>query len=189
MSEEIPDPPTVLFYKGTLNEDMQLPLAIVGTRRCTDYGKDVAKKFGRELGKAGATVISGLATGIDGYAALDIRCDVPRQLLRDTTAHAILSILRELTGNAIRHGGANEIAIAGAVEPDRIVFTVRDNGRGFDPAACDGPVQGHFGLAGVRNRLAKLNGTFTIESAPGAGATAVVSIPLPASRAQEPPKT
>ena len=125
---------------------------------------------------------------IDGYAVLDIRCDVPRQLFRDTTAHAILSILRELTGNAIRHGGATEVAIEGSVEPDRIVFSVRDNGRGFDPAACDGPAQGHFGLEGVRNRLAKLNGTFTIASAPGAGATAVVTIPLPAARAQETPQ-
>ena len=67
---QISDPPAVLFYKGTLNEDMQLPLAIVGTRRCTDYGKEVARKFGKELVKAGATVVSGLATGIDGYAAL-----------------------------------------------------------------------------------------------------------------------
>ena len=126
---------------------------------------------------------------IDGYASLDIRSDVPRQLLRDTTAHAILSILRELTGNAIRHGGATKVSIEGAVEPDRLVFTVRDNGRGFDPAACDGPAQGHFGLEGVRNRLAKMNGAFTIESAPGAGATAVVVIPLPAARAQENRKT
>ena len=67
---EIHDPPTVLFYKGALNTDMQLPIAIVGTRRCTDYGKEVAKKFGKELVKAGGTVVSGLATGIDGYAAL-----------------------------------------------------------------------------------------------------------------------
>ena len=67
---EIPDPPSVLFYKGMLNEDIQLPIAVVGTRRCTDYGKEVAKKFGKELVKAGGTVVSGLATGIDGYAAL-----------------------------------------------------------------------------------------------------------------------
>ena len=68
--KEIHDPPAVLFYKGTLNEDMQLPIAVVGTRRCTDYGKEVAKTFGRELVRAGATVVSGLATGIDGYAAV-----------------------------------------------------------------------------------------------------------------------
>ena len=67
---QIPDPPALLFYKGTLNESMQLPIAVVGTRRCTDYGKDVAKKFAKELVKAGGTVVSGLATGIDGYAAL-----------------------------------------------------------------------------------------------------------------------
>jgi len=125
---------------------------------------------------------------LDDYAELAIRCDVPRQILRDTTAHAILSILRELTGNAIRHGGATRIEVEGSVEPDRIVFTVRDNGSGFDPAACVGPAQGHFGLEGVRNRLAKLNGVFTIESAPGAGTTAVVTIPLPAARAQETPQ-
>ena len=125
---------------------------------------------------------------IDGYAELEIRCDVPRQILRDTTAHAILSILRELTGNAIRHGGATRVEVEGSVEPDRIVFTVRDNGSGFDPAACVGPAQGHFGLEGIRNRLAKLNGVFAIESAPGAGATAVVTIPLPAARAQETPQ-
>ena len=46
---QIPDPPAVLFYKGALNGDLQLPIAVVGTRRCTDYGKEVAKKFGREL--------------------------------------------------------------------------------------------------------------------------------------------
>ena len=126
---------------------------------------------------------------IDGCPDLDVRCDVPRQLLLDTTAHALLSILRELTGNAIRHGGATRVEVAGSVEPDRIVFTVRDNGSGFAPAACAGPAQGHFGLEGVRNRLAKLGGTFTIESAPGAGATAVVSIPLPAARAQESSRT
>ena len=126
---------------------------------------------------------------IDGSADLDIRCDVPRQLLLDTTAHALLSILRELTGNAIRHGGATRVEVAGSVEPDRIVFTVRDNGSGFDPASCAGPAQGHFGLEGVRNRLAKLGGAFTIESAPGAGTTAVVSIPLPAARAQESSRT
>ena len=126
---------------------------------------------------------------IDGCPDLDVRCDVPRQLLLDTTAHALLSILRELTGNAIRHGGATRVEVAGSVEPDRIVFTVRDNGSGFDPAACAGPAQGHFGLEGVRNRLAKLGGAFTIESAPGGGTTAVVSIPLPAARAQEPSRT
>ena len=88
--KEIPDPPPVLFCKGNLNEDMQLPLAIVGTRRCTDYGKEVAKTFGRELVKAGGTVISGLATGIDarGIRGGDRRRQIVDVLQVDVRARA-----------------------------------------------------------------------------------------------------
>ena len=122
---------------------------------------------------------------LETSAAISIRFNVPRQRLKDTTAHAILAIVRELTGNAIRHGGATEVRIAGCIEPGRILFSVKDNGCGFDPEKCDGPMQGHFGLEGIRNRLEKLDGTFTIDSKPGGGAKATISIPLPSSQRQE----
>ena len=122
---------------------------------------------------------------LESSVRITLRFNVPRRRLKDTTAHAILAIIRELTGNAIRHGGATEVRIAGCIEDGRILFSVRDNGGGFDPSNCDGPLQGHFGLEGIRNRLEKLNGTLTLESRPGDGAKAVVSIPLPAARKQE----
>ena len=118
---------------------------------------------------------------LDGRAAITVRFNVPRQRFKDTTAHAILAIVRELTGNAIRHGDASEIKVAGAIEPGRILFSVRDNGKGFDPQDCNGPAQGHFGLEGIRNRLEKINGNLDIESTPGAGTKATVTIPLPQS--------
>ena len=43
-------------------------VAIVGTRRCTRYGRDVARELGRDLAAAGVSVVSGLALGIDGAA-------------------------------------------------------------------------------------------------------------------------
>lgn len=61
-------PPAVLFAKGSLAAIGRPRVAIVGTRRCTRYGRDVARSFGRDLAAAGVSVVSGLAAGIDGAA-------------------------------------------------------------------------------------------------------------------------
>lgn len=67
-----PDPPAVLFERGgaTLHDVVAAhpTAAIVGTRRCTHYGRDVAAMLGRDLSAAGVVVVSGLALGIDGAA-------------------------------------------------------------------------------------------------------------------------
>ncbi len=66
---EIYDPPSLLFYKGTLPKELSLPIAMVGARNCTDYGREVAKLLGEQLAERGATVVTGLAAGIDSAAA------------------------------------------------------------------------------------------------------------------------
>ena len=66
---EIYDPPAVLYYKGTLYPQLRLPIAIVGTREPTEYGKRIAKELARGLVESGACVVSGLAYGIDGICA------------------------------------------------------------------------------------------------------------------------
>lgn len=65
---EIPDPPQLLYVRGTLSEGDRLGIGIVGSRRCTLYGRQQAERFARELASAGITVISGLARGIDACA-------------------------------------------------------------------------------------------------------------------------
>lgn len=65
----IPDPPMVLYYKGTLPDYDNLPLiAVVGTRRATAYGLTTAKRMGYQIASCGGTVVSGLASGIDTLA-------------------------------------------------------------------------------------------------------------------------
>lgn len=66
--KEISAPPPVLFYRGQLLETDAHAVAIVGTRRASAYGRDVAIDIARGLAEAGVTVVSGLAIGIDGHA-------------------------------------------------------------------------------------------------------------------------
>ena len=113
--------------------------------------------------------------------SLTVRFNVPRELFTDNTAHAVLKIIRELTVNAVRHGDAATVWIAGAIDGDRLVFSVRDDGRGFDPASAPGVANGHFGLQGIAERLARFDGALKIDSAPGRGAKVTVTLPLPRS--------
>jgi len=65
---EIPDPPGCLSVQGNLAHQDQMAIAIVGTRHCTSYGKRQAARLSRSLARAGMTIVSGLARGIDGAA-------------------------------------------------------------------------------------------------------------------------
>jgi DNA processing protein len=64
----IPDPPLLLYVRGELTPADACAVALVGSRQCTDYGRRIAARLATGLARAGATVISGLARGIDGVA-------------------------------------------------------------------------------------------------------------------------
>lgn len=66
--KEIPDPPAVLFTRGDFAARDRFSIAMVGSRRCTLYGQQQAERFANQLARAGFTIISGLARGIDGAA-------------------------------------------------------------------------------------------------------------------------
>ncbi len=71
----ISDPPVLLYVKGDLCQCDEQSVSIVGSRKCTPYGKGVARKFASEFARSGITVVSGLALGIDSEAhkgALDV---------------------------------------------------------------------------------------------------------------------
>ena len=122
-----------------------------------------------------------------GETSLSVRFCVPRERISDNTAHAILRIVRELSVNAIRHGGATTLRVAGSVEGDKLLFSVRDNGCGFDPANCPGVRQGHYGLLGIRERVEGFEGEIRIDSASGRGTKVTIALNVPQESTKENP--
>lgn len=111
-----------------------------------------------------------------GSAQLVVRFNVPRRKLSDNTVHAVLRILGELSANAIRHGRAKTLRIAGSLDDEGLRFSCTDDGCGFDATRAPGPTAGRFGLQGVRDRVRAFNGSFNLTSAPDKGTRAVVHL-------------
>lgn len=68
--KETPDPPALLFVQGELIRRDELAVAIVGTRKCSPYGAQVARRLAGDLARRGFTIVSGMAMGIDAEAHL-----------------------------------------------------------------------------------------------------------------------
>jgi DNA processing protein len=64
----IHDPPEMLYVRGDMQPRDQLALAVIGSRQCTMYGRQTAQRLAAGLARAGVTIVSGLARGIDSCA-------------------------------------------------------------------------------------------------------------------------
>jgi signal transduction histidine kinase len=115
-------------------------------------------------------------------AELTVQIDIPRSHMDDSTAHSILCIIRELVTNAIRHGKASSVHVAGEVDARTLRFSVADNGCGFNPVTAPDANDGHFGLEGIRERIKRMNGSFELKSSPENGCTAVITISCQSSK-------
>ncbi len=123
-----PEPPAALFIDGDLGP-LQLPrVAVVGTRRCSRYGADVAFELGRNLAAAGVCVVSGLALGIDGAAhagALHAAVAAPVAVVACGLDRVYPSRNRALW-RAVAEAGAVVSEVPLGVAPDRWRFPARN---------------------------------------------------------------
>jgi two-component system, NarL family, sensor kinase len=86
----------------------------------------------------------------------------------------LFRIMQELLSNAIRHSGALHITLQALYRQDTVLLSVEDDGKGFDTATGSG---GH-GIANINSRVEYLGGQILWHSAPGKGASAMITIPL-----------
>lgn len=88
---------------------------------------------------------------------------------------ALLRIGQEMLTNSVRHGSPSRVSTRIRYGPDWITLIVRDDGCGFDVGKS---THKGFGLTGMQNRVATLDGSLTIESIPGQGTESSVTLPL-----------
>lgn len=85
-------------------------------------------------------------------------------------------VAQESLNNISKHARATQVSICLSTQDDAATLLVQDDGVGFDPAARTGAQS--FGMIGMRERIEALDGTLTIESAPGEGTRIMARIPL-----------
>lgn len=66
--KQIKNPPKCIYYKGNIELLEEPGISIVGSRKCTNYGKKMATEFSKKLSEYGVTIVSGMAKGIDSFA-------------------------------------------------------------------------------------------------------------------------
>ena len=99
--------------------------------------------------------------------------------LPETVEENLLRIAQEALTNVLKHSGATLTEIELDYGPKNVILQIKDNGKGFALDDCAGPRDGHFGLLGISERAKRLRGEITFSSAPNAGATVRVKIPIP----------
>jgi signal transduction histidine kinase len=98
--------------------------------------------------------------------------------------NAVYRMVQEALTNVVKHADATRVKVAITESEDRVELCVQDDGTGFDPQA---PAEG-FGLVGIRERVALIDGELSIESRPGQGTTVRATLPvLPADRRRASP--
>jgi signal transduction histidine kinase len=114
----------------------------------------------------------GLRTS-DGLT-IDVEGPGPRLALSELVETQLLAIGREALANVQKHAGASAAHVRVEAQQGQVVLEVRDDGRGFDPAAGH---PGHFGLDSMRSRAAEIGGLLTVTSAPESGTLVRVCVP------------
>lgn len=110
---------------------------------------------------------------------VDLRLDPEPLNLAQHQAVFLYRCVRELLINVVKHAGVDRAIVALTVDADqRLVFTVKDRGRGYDPAVKAPSSDDHFGLLSIRERLDSVGGWLTEESAIGKGTTSTLGLYL-----------
>ena len=119
----------------------------------------------------------GLAAAITSLTArtpVPVSLELPAQRFAPLTESTAYFVVSEALANVAKHAQASEAAVRIAVEADRLVITVTDDGRG----GAEADLAGGSGLAGLTDRVAAVGGTLAVDSPAGEGTRVIAELPL-----------
>lgn len=128
------------------------------------------------------SALKALVKDLDSRSTAPVHIEISTKdlSLSEEVALAIFRIAQEALHNAIQHADASEIAVRLTQYPDRLRLTVTDDGRGIEggvePARF--VAQGHYGLAGMRERAAMIGGNLEVQTAVDYGTVVILELPL-----------
>jgi signal transduction histidine kinase len=111
---------------------------------------------------------------------LDVPAVLPEVNLRAEVRHNVALAVKEALHNVVKHSGATNAELGLKVEVGGLTITVRDDGRGFDPAAKPASRNGLFN---IERRMKEIAGSYMIESTPKVGTFVRLQVPLQAGKA------
>jgi signal transduction histidine kinase/ligand-binding sensor domain-containing protein len=123
------------------------------------------------------TCIKELAERTSKEFGIRVKCDFDDSacVIDQQTMHDVRMIAREALYNALVHSSAKVIEISARNESGEMAFTIRDNGKGFDPSQVS--FENHYGLTGMQERVDRLGGSFVLNTSIGKGTTVHFRIP------------
>lgn len=126
--------------------------------------------------------IQGFGRDFEAHSGIQTSITVSgrKQRLPPELETTIFRVFQEALTNVARHAGANQVTIQLMFRPDSLNLIIADDGRGFDPQQALQPQANRraWGLLGMRERVALVQGQCDIQSAPGRGCTIQITIPL-----------
>ena len=160
--------------EGMLAElEDELAAGITGLRRLMaelrpamldEQGLEVALHNQVRSFEATSGVACAISTGLQGRLASDLETVLYR-------------VTQETLNNVGKHAGASRVTVSLAAENGSVRLRINDDGVGFDPITASRLLgEGHFGLAGMRERVEMVGGHLSIDSAPGHGTTVDVEM-------------
>jgi signal transduction histidine kinase len=138
--------------------------------------------FGVSSQEGGLSALVDYLADLDEDTGIHHEARIPASLpsLPPTQESLILRVIQEALRNAHKHAQATRIVVAAATSPDGLTVEICDDGPGFDldEALTRSQRRGRLGLIGMRERADLLGASLAIESAPGAGTTIRLTVPL-----------